>query len=261
MTAILKYFYVLMLFCTNVCWGQTGKSFLFHYYDNSNGLSSYNVRKIVQDDFGFMWIATQDGLNFFDGRDFKIFRNSGRFDRKIADNVVMDMAIQPGKSLLWLCLPYAGIQAINLNTHASCDSISSAYFEETLGNSLLTTISFSQTGNQLWIGHSEGWGVFDLQQHKVVYSSRTDPHLAASGKEYVVKIVHSGTDKSWVCTRNGMIYLYQRAPFKLLQSFDLFQKDAADRLSQINDVIAEPGGNLLMATTSGLQGLTFNQQS
>ncbi|NNF74942.1 MAG: hybrid sensor histidine kinase/response regulator, partial [Flavobacteriaceae bacterium] len=38
-----------------------------------NGLSQNSVVSITQDQTGFMWFATQDGLNKYDGRDFKIY--------------------------------------------------------------------------------------------------------------------------------------------------------------------------------------------
>lgn len=41
----------------------------------SNGLSNNSVRCIYQDKRGFIWLATYDGLNRYDGREFKVFRN------------------------------------------------------------------------------------------------------------------------------------------------------------------------------------------
>jgi signal transduction histidine kinase/ligand-binding sensor domain-containing protein len=39
-----------------------------------DGLSHSNVYTIVQDNFGYLWFGTQDGLNRFDGREIKVFR-------------------------------------------------------------------------------------------------------------------------------------------------------------------------------------------
>lgn len=41
----------------------------------SNGLSNNSVRCIYQDKKGFIWFATYDGLNRYDGREFRVFRN------------------------------------------------------------------------------------------------------------------------------------------------------------------------------------------
>lgn len=41
----------------------------------SQGLSNNSVRCVIQDHHGFVWMGTYDGLNRYDGREFRIFRN------------------------------------------------------------------------------------------------------------------------------------------------------------------------------------------
>ena len=40
-----------------------------------DGLSHNNIWCFVQDRYGYMWIATDDGLNKYDGYNFRIFKN------------------------------------------------------------------------------------------------------------------------------------------------------------------------------------------
>ncbi|GAB3420902.1 two-component regulator propeller domain-containing protein [Niabella aquatica] len=42
------------------------------YLGSSQGLSNNSVRAIFQDSRGFMWFGTYDGLNRYDGYEFKI---------------------------------------------------------------------------------------------------------------------------------------------------------------------------------------------
>ena len=46
----------------------------FRHFDVSQGLSQYSVLAVAQDDMGFMWFGTKDGLNRFDGSSFKVYR-------------------------------------------------------------------------------------------------------------------------------------------------------------------------------------------
>jgi signal transduction histidine kinase/ligand-binding sensor domain-containing protein len=48
---------------------------IFYHLTVKNGLSSDRVNAVIQDREGFYWIATQDGLNRFDGSNCKVFRN------------------------------------------------------------------------------------------------------------------------------------------------------------------------------------------
>jgi signal transduction histidine kinase/ligand-binding sensor domain-containing protein/DNA-binding response OmpR family regulator len=56
--------------------GMDHQQFLFHHLNTSHGLSSDNVFSIVQDSLGFIWIATSDGLNKYDGYTFKQYRHN-----------------------------------------------------------------------------------------------------------------------------------------------------------------------------------------
>jgi ligand-binding sensor domain-containing protein len=47
----------------------------FKHITNEEGLSTNYVSTIVQDDKGFMWFGTQDGLNKYDGHNFTVFKN------------------------------------------------------------------------------------------------------------------------------------------------------------------------------------------
>ena len=47
----------------------------FRKYSSRQGLSSATVYDILKDSFGFIWLATEDGLNRFDGTNFKAYRH------------------------------------------------------------------------------------------------------------------------------------------------------------------------------------------
>jgi len=51
---------------------KAASGFTFRHYEMKHGLSSNTVYGIIQDEEGYIWIGTDDGLNRFDGRDFKV---------------------------------------------------------------------------------------------------------------------------------------------------------------------------------------------
>jgi ligand-binding sensor domain-containing protein len=62
-------------------------SIQFNHYTVEQGLSDNLVKDIVQDENGFTWLATTNGLNRFDGVQFKNFFRTGS-DHQIPDNYI-----------------------------------------------------------------------------------------------------------------------------------------------------------------------------
>ncbi|HEY4149632.1 MAG TPA: two-component regulator propeller domain-containing protein [Chitinophagaceae bacterium] len=50
--------------------------FSFINFSSKDGLSSNTVNAIVKDRYGYMWFATDDGINKFDGVNFTIYRHN-----------------------------------------------------------------------------------------------------------------------------------------------------------------------------------------
>ncbi|MBB2144899.1 response regulator [Pedobacter sp. LMG 31464] len=69
----------------SICLAQlNGKS--IKYIGVEQGLSNNVVNSLYQDRFGFMWMGTYDGLNRYDGYDFKIFRNKWDDENSLINN-------------------------------------------------------------------------------------------------------------------------------------------------------------------------------
>src|SRR3954471_15624185 len=76
---------VLLLLFLNLCRLQS-QGLEIKYLGIENGLSNNTVTTIFQDHNGFMWFGTYDGLNRFDGYEFKVFRNSIGDSNSICSN-------------------------------------------------------------------------------------------------------------------------------------------------------------------------------
>src|SRR5690349_24500850 len=66
-------FCMLLFFCLLCQWGSS-QQILFRNYTVADGLSSNTVRAIKQDDQGFMWFGTKNGVSRFDGYQFKLYQ-------------------------------------------------------------------------------------------------------------------------------------------------------------------------------------------
>src|SRR5689334_4329710 len=83
--------YVLLVICCYSQWvlGQDGPR-LVNWYRSQNGLSNNCINCVCQDSRGFLWLGTQEGLNRFDGFQFKKFFVSGNSSLP-ANNTILDI--------------------------------------------------------------------------------------------------------------------------------------------------------------------------
>lgn len=89
-------FSLLRLMCIAIAWcfgltsvmAQCAEQFIA--LDSEDGLSQNTVYSILQDDIGYLWVGTQDGLNRYDGRVFTQFRRDDS-PTSLSDNFTTDL--------------------------------------------------------------------------------------------------------------------------------------------------------------------------
>ncbi|HET6990013.1 MAG TPA: two-component regulator propeller domain-containing protein, partial [Bacteroidia bacterium] len=105
----LKIFVSLLVFPLIFCGmmkAQGGMDFharLFAITSN-DGLSQGFVPSIIQDHRGFIWFATKDGLNKYDGYSFEIFRHDQEDSNSVADNFILNI-FEDSRGYLWISTP------------------------------------------------------------------------------------------------------------------------------------------------------------
>ena len=73
--------------------GSTSRNIQFSNLSTEVGFSSEFVHDVVQDGRGFMWIATQSGLNRYDGYDVRVYENGANDPTSISHNFVWTLHI------------------------------------------------------------------------------------------------------------------------------------------------------------------------
>lgn len=83
-------FVLLLLSLSNNVYAQPNHLQL-NQLTTKDGLSSTSIICMEQDELGFMWIGTNDGLNRFDGYSFKIYKYEESNTNSIPDNLIISM--------------------------------------------------------------------------------------------------------------------------------------------------------------------------
>lgn len=83
---------------------QPDRQYTFIHYNTASGLTSNQINSVVQDDEGFIWIATSDGLQRYDGSRYITFRHSITNPNSIPSNIVQLLFIDKEKNI-WITSP------------------------------------------------------------------------------------------------------------------------------------------------------------
>lgn len=67
------------------------QSLPFVKYQVENGLSHNSVLCVMQDSYDFMWFGTSDGLNCFDGENFRIYRTNSNDLNSLGNNFIQSL--------------------------------------------------------------------------------------------------------------------------------------------------------------------------
>lgn len=131
-----------------------GKQFHFSHLSMDDGLSHNDITSIIQDTNGFMWLATRDGLNRYDGNKVKIYRHQIRENIPFDVNYISSLCLDRN-GMLWI-----GAKGIS-RYNAKGDSLE--YFtkktsEGRASSNLITSIK----------SNSDGW-VYFLEKNAGVY--------------------------------------------------------------------------------------------
>lgn len=88
----LLHIFSLLLFSLSVL-SQQGKKFAFMHYGMTQGLTSNEVMCSIQDDDGYIWIGTNNGLQRYDGVRFLTFRNQKDNPASLPGNFIQQLMI------------------------------------------------------------------------------------------------------------------------------------------------------------------------
>ncbi|MBK9147842.1 MAG: response regulator [Flavobacteriales bacterium] len=80
-----------------------------------DGLSQGMVNAIMEDRFGFLWFATKDGLNRYDGYSFKVYRNDAADSTTLRENYITALS-EGTDGALWVGTASKGLDVMDRRT-------------------------------------------------------------------------------------------------------------------------------------------------
>ncbi|MBI4648099.1 MAG: SpoIIE family protein phosphatase [Bacteroidia bacterium] len=139
----------------------------FDTYTAKHGLSNNYVKAITQDNIGFMWFGTNDGLNRFDGYEFKVYKNIPNDENSLSDNVITCLAVDIYDNL-WVGT-INGLNKFNKNTNTFSRYMYSDSIENTIANNWVRALYADREGF-LFIETTDGtFHKYDIKKNHYKY--------------------------------------------------------------------------------------------
>ncbi|MBI4810168.1 MAG: hypothetical protein HY800_01735 [Ignavibacteriales bacterium] len=168
----------------------------------NEGLSQSTVNAILQDREGFLWFGTQDGLNKYDGYNFKIFRNNPSDSNSISDNWISCLYLDKNGDI-WIGTYHGG-----LNRYDSHNDKFTRYYHRSdnpisISGNNVTCMIEDQRGIY-WIG-VWGGGVnrYDPKTEGFTYLKNNSNSSNTLTNNNVRCIIEDKTGLIWIGTWNG----------------------------------------------------------
>lgn len=174
---------------------QTGR-----FYSTDKDLSNSLINKVYQDKRGFIWVATEDGLNKFDGNRFIVYKKNKNEPDALLNNYVKTL-FEDSKGRFWIaCIN--GIQIYDQATH-TFQSIPIRHNRDNMAPQTSANIIELQNG-EIWLG-TYGGGIISLKENEFIPQEELNKKI----QSYFIQTIYEDSKQNiWIATENKGLFCY-----------------------------------------------------
>src|SRR4030095_1130279 len=218
------------------------------------GLFTYNIKKTLQDKYGFIWIATQYGVYRFDGKSFESFKKNPVDTNSIRENFIFDIAFGEGEDL-YISAFNAGIDVINIRTLQVTHLLSQADGKvDGLPNLWITKIYFDQH-KQLWVGGEDYLLVYNTKKKKIRHFQSSENLQNNINVSFIQSIDHKTIA---VGAENNGILVFDALECKLLDQINNLDNNTINGKITASDMAVDSGNCYISSGSSVYSGKIIN---
>lgn len=203
----------------------------FRHYQVEQGLSYSSVFCILQDTKGFLWFGTKNGLNRFDGYNFKIFRNDAADRKSIGNNVIRSIA-EDTRGRLWI-------------------GTSSGLFQYRDTTEVFDPVG-GTANRSVWNVQSDGKGSVVFIANFVIYRYDQDKkkiHALSDRQDFdATSLCFDKKGGLWASSRSGKLMRYDQSNNTFV-GFDVFANSPKVSSYWIDRIYATQSNSILIGTS------------
>ncbi|WP_422359220.1 hybrid sensor histidine kinase/response regulator transcription factor [Reichenbachiella sp.] len=181
--------------------GQNAPDLKFRYYGLEHGLSQVTAICLLEDQQGYIWVGTQDGLNRFDGYHFKPFRSNPEDPSSLSNGHINCMVEDSSGRVLvgtknGLSLFDAKKETFDvlLNEPARANSLSHNH----------VTALFEDSKNQIWVGTENGLNLLNSDASGFDHYDESPSSSTVLSNNYITSLEEDDKGNLWIGTKKGL---------------------------------------------------------
>lgn len=209
----------------------------FNSLDLEDGLSQGSVYDIIRDHQGFLWIATKNGLNRYDGYEFKKFHYDPDKATSIPESSVKSL-YEDSENRLWIGFESRGFASYDNNTGQF------AHFPFPEAEDKINAVFSIAEGPQgnLWLGSTEGrmlkFNPSDSTFKKFQYKTSNKESIQTLGKQRVKAIEQDKNDHLWFSVAYNGLFEFDPIEQEILNAYNQSERDR-QRFDYIESITAD----------------------
>ncbi|MDA3928426.1 MAG: triple tyrosine motif-containing protein, partial [Prolixibacteraceae bacterium] len=131
----------------------------FNYLTSTNGLTNNYVTDVLEDNRGFLWFSTSDGLNKWDGYKMQTFRFDPNNKNSLSNNFILTIA-EDNSNNLWIGTNQKGVVRYNYHEEKFYRYVSDLNNPSSIQSTYIRDIFVDKKGT-VWIGSDLGLCKYD----------------------------------------------------------------------------------------------------
>ncbi len=172
-------------------------------YSISDGLSQSSAVNFFRDSKGFLWICTQDGLNRYDGYDFKIYKSHQNNEQTLSGNYIQQIMLEDNEGYLWLEIQGGFLNKFNPKT----EKVTRYFVNESKGlnmGEVMFRMMLQDSNRNIWLlSKNEIYKYNPDKDNFTQYFSNPQENTSISNN-IVYAIVEDNQKNLWFLTKNGI---------------------------------------------------------
>ena len=184
-------------------WGgyDPGRDLKFTHLNTKDGLSQDDVLAIYQDHRGFLWFATGEGLNRYDGKTFVVYKNNPEDLGTLSHNFIRDL-VEDDHGYLWVAA-HPGVNKFDPRTERSVRYVPNPHNSNSLGSDAVWRITRDSHG-YLWFAEDTGLDRFDPATETFTHY-RNDTNGEFVGR--ITHVLEDSQEEIWFVGELGLFHL------------------------------------------------------